>query len=146
VVTVAFLQNQWGRITPERQARINDMSVRAHTRFVDKCLFGGCASGWNITQAFVEGICDIKWQDCTRLVASRSSGSFPPDHDHIRAVLDFYRPCVVLAFGKVAEKALRRRQAEYGFRLIVGPHPTARQAGVMSEIERMAMEWADAMA
>jgi hypothetical protein len=137
---LAFLQNTWVNDPPRCQEVLDGCEAPAERRYMTSAwLFMGCTTGRRLKQAFGEdGVYDIVWDNASPKLAGASSGSFPPDPDHIRAVIEEVKPAVVLAFGRVAENGVRTL---WDGPFIVGPHPTAR-GDVWRGIFRMAEELA----
>lgn len=117
---VAFLQNQWFK-DPEWAKQMLQRYPRH--RFLHCTLFMGCKTGQNLRIAFGDLCEEIYWEEVSREIGGHSSSAFPPDLEHISAVLDQQRPDVVLAFGKIATKGVK---ACWQGRMIEYPHPAAR--------------------
>ena len=135
---LAFLQNQWVR-DPKRLMAMIERTPAARERFLKYALFQSF-TGHRLEQVFGEECMGWNWDNASPQIGSHASSCFPPDPEHIKSVLDKHEPDVVLAFGRVAEKALRSIGGD--FKLISGPHPAARGADVISRLECMAQELA----
>lgn len=101
---VAFLQNQWfpGRSVPsvERAYRLHGPTPEDRADLNARYLFFRCLTGRRIRAAFGEQLCErIVWENANPKIATEASGVFPPDLDHIRAVVAHFKPAVVIAFG-----------------------------------------------
>lgn len=140
--TVAFLQNMWVR-NPERVKRQieRDTTGKLRERLIKHALFAGCLTGRRLRQAFGD-LCDtIIWEEASPVIADNPRDYYPPDPDHIRAVLDKHHPDAVLC--------LTRRGFEYiyaicrewrGLNLIFvsAPHPAARGSFVVGDLQEAA--------
>src|SRR4051812_46235657 len=106
---LAFLQNTWVNDVPRCQRILDECATPAERRYMTGAwLFMGCATGRRLEAAFGEDeVYDIVWDDASPKLAGVSSGSFPPDPGHIRAVLVEVQPAVVLAFGRVAQAGVQ---------------------------------------
>ena len=149
---VAFLQCQWfparHLATVERAYRLHGPTPEDRADLNARHLFFRCLTGSRLRAAFGEPLCDrITWENASPRIATEASGSFPPDHDHIRAVVRHFKPSVVLTFGRVADRGVHDatvgsvtwdRSAE--FATVTGSHPAARHATVAAELGRMAAE------
>jgi hypothetical protein len=131
-VVLAFLQCQWFR-DPERIRQIyarhaGDEAFRRG--FIARTLFAGCRTGARLAAVFGDDwINRIVWEETSRDIGDRPAAVFPPDFDHMRGVIEDVRPSVVLAFGKVAGRALEFLKPA-GVAIIKAPHPAARGAGI----------------
>ncbi len=138
---VAFLQNQWFK-NPERvrchYERQPDETVEhwRHrcSRLNCRYLFAGCVTGRRLRDAFGDDLCgQIIWENVSPRIAGKASECFGVDQDHVDAVMDHFKPDVVLLFGKVAQGALVCSAAF----IIDGPHPAARHVGVVDDLRAM---------
>ena len=143
---VAFLQNQWFK-NPERVALLyaqhaNDPGRRAklNARF----LFYRSVTGKRLLNALGQDACDaIVWEEASREVGSVSSHCPPADPQHIRAVIEHFKPSIVLAFGRIAQAGvLEANQISEGvaFKLLCGPHPAARHPSASTELLKLGAE------
>ena len=132
---VAFLQNQWMN-DPEKVLAMIERTPKARPRLIKYALFQSF-TGSRLKQVFGEDCVHWVWDNASPQIGSMPSSCFPADPSHIKAVLEEHKPDVVLAFGRVASKALQKLCQ---CKLITGPHPAARQDDVMSRLERMAAE------
>lgn len=79
-------------------------------------------------------MCDrIIWENVSPRIAGKASECFGVDQAHVDAVIDHFKPDVVLSFGRVAHKA----DVHAPFTL-TRPHPAARHGGVVDELREMA--------
>ena len=147
--TVAFLQNQWVR-DPERVRRAIALAgapQRYRRRFIACALFNGCLTGRRIVDAFGEVFLDraqIIWENASPQIASKASGAFPPDVDHMAAVLKEEQPVAVLLFGAKAirgYKAAARSVGDLCAAVFSGPHPAARRVATRYELHQMAKRY-----
>jgi hypothetical protein len=107
-------------------------------RFMRYALFAGCLTGRRLLSAFGEDLCDqIIWEETTREIAGDAKTIFPPDLQHMRAVIDKHQPALVISFGKIAAEAVP--QIWSGPKIIC-PHPAARQVDTFPRLQRAAAE------
>jgi hypothetical protein len=133
---LAVLQNMWVK-DPERVKAMLARTPQARRRVIHFSLFAGCRTGRVLKSIFGEDRCrEIVWEESTTEIASNPRDIFPPDIDHLKAVLAEIRPDVVLSFGRIASVALS--QMVPAEKLIVGPHPTARQGDTLHRLRNMA--------
>lgn len=136
-VVLAFLQNTWVNDVPRCEQILSGLSRTDQRKITAAWLFMGCLTGRRLQRAFGEMTDEIVWENASPKLAGHSSGSFPPDPEHIRATLEEVKPSVVLIFGKVAERGVLPL---WKGRSIIGPHPTARGGDVVPALERMAAQ------
>lgn len=138
---VALLQNQWfynadrvrGRYARREGEPIEQWWAR-RARWNGRYLFGGCLTGRRLLKAFGAQVCDgIIWENVSPKIAGKASECFGVDQSHVDAVMDHFRPDVVLFFGRVAQKADVHAPV-----MLTGPHPAARHGGVVDELRAMA--------
>jgi hypothetical protein len=144
---LAFLQNQWVKDPARVQAIYDrhgddpDRRAKLNARF----LFYRSLTGRRLRAAFGELCDEIVWEEASLRKAGKSSGVFPADENHMAECVRHHKPDVVLTFGKVASAALA---VVFGtvevdgkmvdFTILHGPHPAARQDGVMWSLRSMA--------
>lgn len=133
---LAVLQNMWVK-DPESVRRMIERTPQVRRRLIRYSLFAGCRTGRVLKNVFGENRCkEIVWDESTREIAGNPRDIFPPDLSHLSALIAEVKPDVVLAFGRIASAALTPIvPAE---KLIVGPHPTARQGDTMQRLRNMA--------
>lgn len=146
---VAFMQNQWFK-NPERVkatiARTIEKEAARGTRdaqavreyYIAAFLFMGCLTVRRLKMALGEDLCDsIIWEEQSPEIGGKSSSVFPPDFVHIRRVLGIHDPSHVVAFGVHAQGALLEIQQrdQSRWKLILAPHPAARQENVMERLK-----------
>lgn len=138
---VAILQNTWARDPATVQAMLDrDPATRAVK--VALLLFGfGCRSGQRLRTAFGD-LCDsIVWENACPIVSGPRAPTPAPDCNHVARVLDRYDPALILAFGRVACWAVEGAPARTGFvTRFYGPHPAARHASVIADLNAMAVQ------
>ncbi len=137
---LAILQNQWfrdGGRAREIMARHAD-DPRTRAKLAGFYLFRGCHTGNVLNSVFGAKRCaSIVWENASPQIGEHPSDVFPPDVEYLTKLLNYFRPKVVLAFGKVAEKGLQdaftgpllhaaHRDGIPLPKLIVGPHPAYR--------------------
>lgn len=145
---VAFLQNQWFR-DPERIKKIIADTVDRESEhggrdeagvrefYIASFLFMGCLTGKRLRSVFGEDLCnEIVWEEVSREIGGHASSVFPADLNHMRDVIGRHKPDVILAFGKLAENAIRNIRPNVN-RIISGPHPTARGSDVLLRLHGM---------
>jgi hypothetical protein len=143
---VAFLQNQW---FPGLAAKRMEMLYAKHGATPDdradmnaRYLFFRCLTGQRLRDAFGEDLCDkIVWENANPKIGSKSSDRFPPDPEHIRKVLDHFKPKAVLALGAEAGKGVADTRRLFDgsgawtdFVIVTGPHPAGRAPDVMDKL------------
>jgi hypothetical protein len=136
MIVLAVLQNMWVN-DPEKVRRILERTPQARRRMIAYSLFAGCRTGRVLKQVFGED-CPRRfvWDESTREIAGNPREVFPADLSHLRAVLEELKPDVVLAFGRIASDALTGLVPTD--KLLIGPHPTARQPNTMTRLHSMA--------
>lgn len=134
---VAFLQNQWFR-DPERIKAMFAENPEHRERYISAFLFMGCLTGKRLQSVFGEDLCDaIIWEEISPEIGGYASSRFPADTAHVTRVLEKHTPTVVLAFGKIANDALRSMVVDAA--IIYGPHPAARN-GAIEGLRKMRAE------
>lgn len=130
---LAFLQNQWFK-DPERMQRMLETTFKGNREeFNKRLLFFGSLTGRRLLAALGQEWCDrIIWENASPLMAGQSSGVFPPDTDHMRAVLEKHRPRVVLLFGRVAIEGFYAQLWRQEVKVIPCCHPAARSNSALS--------------
>lgn len=128
---VAFLQNQWfkepQRVKDAIARRPEETHEAFRHQFLVRALFAGCHTGKRLESAFGPVLCDeIYWEEISREMGDYASAVFPPNIEHIKAVLKAQDPGIVIAFGKHAEAALRPLAAQSHWLFLTTPHPAAR--------------------
>lgn len=131
---VAFLQNQW-LDDPLRAEAMIERTPAVRPRLIKYALFQSL-TGRRLVEVFGEECVEWVWDNASPRIGGESSACFPADMGHVRAVLAEHGPDVVLAFGRVASKAVGLLDGE--FELITGPHPAARGDDVMARLRAMA--------
>jgi hypothetical protein len=137
---LAILQNQWFK-DPKKVKKIIEESDHPNARewYIKTFLFWGCLTGRRLKQVFGEELIDeIIFEEASPKIGGQSNSCFPADLDHIQNVIKKHEPTVILAFGKIASNALEIIQPKC--RLIIGPHPAARQSSVLKELQFMKQE------
>lgn len=134
---VAFLHCQWFKPksiesikrmyarngdTPEKRARLNSI-----------LLFYKSVSGRRLKAVFGEDLCHhITWEEITKEVGDHPSFSPPADVKHVKAVLKFFKPEVVITFGRPAETAIKALHLDVP--VIHAPHPAARSYTTLNDL------------
>lgn len=137
MTVVAFLQCLWAKDPVRVAAMLDDQERRypdqGRERMLARLLFYGGRTGQVLTEAFGSTWCGrIVWEESTRQITGKSSGVFPADPEHMRAVLQKHKPTVVLTFGRVAEQGYHAVQPESRWSHVIAlPHPVARGVDVM---------------
>lgn len=127
---LGFLQNTWVNDVPRCQKILDECGSEGERRYMTTAwLFMGCLTGRRLEAVFGEdAVREIVWDNASPKLAGVSSGSFPPDPEHIR---------IVLAFGRVAQKGILPL---WDGPLVCGPHPTARGAETLPGLREMARQ------
>lgn len=141
---LAILQNQWFNDPDgvrKMLARHNDdpvMKEKVRRRLITYALFAGCRTGRILKKVFGKWTDEIIWEESSREIGSKASSCFPPDREHLAAVIAKEKPNVVIAFGKNALTGIENLfPAE---RLLIAPHPTARGADILPRLRAARME------
>lgn len=133
---LAVLQNMWVK-DPARIKALLERTPAARRRMITYSLFAGCRTGRILKAVFGEDRCrEFVWEESTTEIAGNARDIFPADLVHLRAVLDEVEPDVVLAFGRIASAALTQLVPRR--KLLIGPHPTARQSDTFAKLRFMA--------
>lgn len=113
---LALLQNQWFR-DAERAAKLLDQYIKheggyweGRARFSRDMLFMGCLTGRRIEKAFGDELCDyggMVFEETSPQLGGKSGAVFPPDEKHLLGLLDYHKPGLIVAFGKVASAGLQ---------------------------------------
>lgn len=130
---LAVLQNMWVN-DPEKVKAIIARTPQARRRLICYSLFAGCRTGRVLKQVFGED-CPQRfiWEESTTEIAGNPRDVFPADALHLKAVLEEVKPDVVIAFGRIAGVALS--QLVPGDKLVLAPHPTARQPDTLQRLK-----------
>jgi hypothetical protein len=145
---LAFMQNQWFKDPPRMRKLFEKHYQGRRHEFVRTFLFFGCRSGQRLRQAFGDDVCDyhIIWEEASPEIGGRSSAAFPADLQHMAGCIELHRPQIILTFGKIAQgglaQALPLVTPPCMVEVITGPHPAARHATVIRELEQMALKLA----
>jgi hypothetical protein len=123
VKILGVLQNQWFE-EPERVRSLIERRPEIRSRFIARALFAGCKTGRILLNTFGDLCALITWEEASPRIGGQASAAFPPDLDHLRAVLEREQPDIVIAFGRIAERGLRPLVPAAN--LICAPHPAAR--------------------
>lgn len=138
MIVVAFMQNMWVRDPVRVKRCIEQFGEGYRRRLIHYALFAGCLSGQRLKAAFGEQLCSqIKWEEASREVTGYASAAPPADRAHIAAVLATFNPDVVLCFGRTAGAAV---PALFTGRMILAPHPAARQADTVIKLRGAATD------
>ena len=135
---LAFMQNMWVRDPARVHALIERCGENYRRRLIAYALFAGCASGRNLKATFGEELCRrITWEEASREVAGSPGARPRADLVHIAAALKEYKPDIVICFGRIAGDAVAPL---WNGKLIMSPHPTARQPDTMTRLRQAASE------
>lgn len=138
---VAFLQNQWFKnpVSARRVYEKHGSTPEGRARLTGSYLFMGCTTGNRLQRAFGNELCDqIIWENASPEIGGVASSKFKPDPEHIAQVIGHWKPQIVVALGRHATDgvtAAMRQLSNTSFKLLSGPHPAARHATVMQELE-----------
>lgn len=136
---LAFLQNQWFR-DPVRVKAIYARNPEHRNELIRRFLFGGCLTGRRLMTTFGEDLCwkQITWEEISPEIGGHASSKFPADLGHITVAIRKFDPDVILAFGSIAQEALKRTTSVRPRTIVYGPHPAARGADTMPQLCVMA--------
>jgi hypothetical protein len=145
---VAFLQNAWFK-DPSGVAKIyasHGPDLDRRVRLNEAYLFFGGLTGRNLRIALGEDLCDkIVWENASPKFGGKSSDRFPPDPEHIRKVLDHFKPKAVLVLGAEAARGVADTRKLFDgsgawtdFVIVTGPHPAGRAPDVMDRLRKCA--------
>jgi len=127
---LCFLQNQWFR-QPDRVRAIlarNDSTFRRI--FIARTLFMGCKTGQMLLKCWGSNwINHIVFEEASPQVGGKSSSLFPADAVHMASVIEEVEPRLIVALGGIAIDGIRK--VETKIRVIKGPHPAARDSGMV---------------
>jgi len=138
VTVLAFLQNMWVRDPARVRALIERYGESYRRRLIAYALFAGCASGRNLKTAFGEELCRlITWEEASREVTGHPGARPRADPVHIAASLKEHEPDIVICFGRIAGDAVAPL---WTGKLILAPHPAARQPDTMARLRHAATE------
>jgi hypothetical protein len=135
--TVAFLQNMWVLPRSVKSVVRFGPTTNERERMIAYALFAGCHTGRVLKRAFGEEACNaIIWQEANPTVADNPKTYYPPDQQHIRAVLDKHQPEAVLCLtGRGFQEVYAACQTwRGGVRFVSAPHPAARGANVFADL------------
>lgn len=129
---LAFLQNMWVR-DPRRVEQLIERYGEAYRRkLIRYALFAGCLTGRRIQKAFeIDLIEQMEFEEVSREISGHPSFVPTADLRHIRQALKYYKPRVVITFGKIAEQAL---QGEWRGPMVVALHPAARDSAIEANL------------
>ena len=144
---LAILQNQWFK-NPDSARRIyasHEGDRERSAKFRASALFMGCLTGRRIRDAFGEDMRHIvAYEEASPEIGGCSSAAFPADVRHIADAIEFWRPEIVIAFGKIAGdgvlQSMKIITGECQFYFRCAPHPAARHATVASELKAAATD------
>ncbi len=129
---LGLLQNTWARDSN----RVEKLMARfGRKAFVTRLLMGSL-SGKRIKQCLPDWYQRIVYENSSPRVMSHSEACPTVDLSHVRHVVADVKPNVIVAFGSVAENALRRLHWRDGCG-IVTYHPVAREAGVTERLREV---------
>ncbi len=117
--------------------REEDLEIRAEhrLRYIEYALFAGCLTGRRLEAVFSKELCEeIVWEEANPTIAGNPRDYYPPDPEHINAVLDKHKPEAVLTFTRKGQDVIRALCEGRHCVVISGPHPAARHSGVMDEL------------
>lgn len=133
MITVAFMQNMWVTDPVRVERCIAQFGESYRRRLIHYALFAGCLSGQRLKATFGEDLCKkIIWEESSRVITGQASAAPPADPVHIATVLERFNPAVVLCFGRIACEAVP--PLYIGGRLILAPHPAARQVATVMKL------------
>ncbi len=140
---VAFLQNVWVK-DPDRLRAIFHREPEIREPMIAKLLFMGSLTGRRLKAAFGDLCDEIVWEETTERISGDPTEIFPADRVHMVRVLRKHEPGVVIAFGRIAQEALREiflnwpKEEFTKARIYHSPHPAARQVGTPAKLAEIA--------
>lgn len=137
---VAFLQNMWFKDPARMKVQLETSFKGDREKFIRTWLFFSCLTGKRLERVFGELIDEIVWEEVSRELGGFSASAFPPEPEHIEAVLAKHAPTHVIAFGRIAQNALCaiHKVDPQRFQLIFAPHPAARGEHILSGLHSTA--------
>ena len=134
---VALLQNMWvlprSLQTVAQHPPVSDQ----RERLIHYALFAGCLTGRRLKAALGEELCEaIVWQEANPTVATDAKKYFPPDREHLRAVLAKHQPDVVVCFTKAGEATIREVMPPE-IKFVPCVHPACRHESTMTKLREL---------
>ncbi len=141
---LCFLQNQW--IKPESIVGVRRIYAKHGTTPEGRAsvnariLFAGSLTGKRLRAAFGDLSDRIIWEEASREVGTVSRAAFPPDPGHMEAVYKYFKPQIVVTFGKQAETGWRTLNPLGNFPCLCWTccHPAHRKSDTMTEVRTVA--------
>lgn len=139
---LAFLQNMW--VLPHQVRFVSrwDPTSIQRERMITYALFAGCITGRRLRAAFGEFLCDsIRWQEASPVIANSPRDYYPPDRDHILAVLHKHQPGLVLGLTQRGWPIIKdicstwNTSRDKALILLACPHPAARHPSAFAELQ-----------
>jgi hypothetical protein len=133
---IAFLQNMWVR-DPDKVRKMieRDTTGELRGRIIEYALFAGCLTGRRLKAALGEEWCErIIWEEASPVITGEAKTAPPPDPTHIHYSLLKHQPDLVICLSQPAEPVIRKLCECW---IIVGPHPAARQATVVAQLQNL---------
>lgn len=127
---LCFMQNQWEADSNRWNAYWEEKRATPDYHKLRLYIIGGYTrSGYSATakrlqKAFGDLAEEMEWENSTPKVGGFSASKFPPDLDHMRAVIEHVSPVLVVTFGSVARDGLKKVWPEE--RSLYFKHPVAR--------------------
>jgi len=134
---VAFLQNMW--VKPRQVKTVSKWPPLSEERerMIEYALFAGCLTGRRLKAALGEDVCNlIVWQEANPTIADNPKTYYPPDREHIRAVLEHHKPDMVICFTKAGEAAIREALPPW-LKFFPCVHPAARGADTVKQLAEL---------
>lgn len=79
-------------------------------------------TGKRLKEMLPDEVADYTVTNASKMIGQDAGSVCPPDKEHIRSMIEFAQPRVILACGKIAQQAL----TEMGVEFIAAPHPAWR--------------------
>lgn len=127
---LCFLQNQWERDADDWNQRYERMELDLRLRLRQRIITGYICNGHSMTakrlqEAFGNMLKEMTFENASPRIGNKSSDKFPPDLEHIKAVIDHVQPLLIVTFGKIAHDGVSKVWPQE--QLLPLPHPVARQ-------------------
>jgi hypothetical protein len=147
---LAFLQNQWFKPssikTIERMYATHGATPEGRASVNARLLFYRSLTGRRLKAAFGD-LCDsIVWEEASRRVGDKSTSKFPADPQHVVAVIEHFKPSIVLTFGSIALNGVlaalplfAAKTSPCRFEVISAPHPACRNWQVTRDLNNAAV-------
>lgn len=131
---LGLLQNQWAR-NPARVRETLDRATPENRRTLMRYMLMQSTSGRRLRAALGEVCHEIVWDNASPIITRRSDGRPLADLAYVSALLAAMGPDLVLAFGQVAQAAVR--DTGWAGPVFAAPHPAARGSAVQGQLAKL---------